>query len=138
VKSNYIRSALLLLLLATLFASPSLAEVEWRIYKTMKLDAAPVDMAISVNGNWIFTLTEKGTIDIYSPKGELVDKVGVGPHVDQIEAGPLENIVLLKSRENRTVQVLVIDFNQPINIEGAPFKGEADAPIVVAVFSDFQ
>jgi hypothetical protein len=127
-----------ILLLVVLFAAPSPAEVEWRIYKTMKLDAPPMDMAVSTAGNWIFTLTENGILNIFSPKGEFVDGIEVGPHVDQIETGPLENIVLLKSREKQTVQILVIDFNQPINIEGSPFKGNDEAPIVVAVFSDFQ
>jgi hypothetical protein len=106
----------MILILTAIFVSPIHADVEWRIYHTMKLDAPPVDMAISANGNWIFSLTEGGSIDIRSPKGELVDKIEVGSHVDQIEAGPLENIVLLKSRRNQTIQVLIIDFNQPINV----------------------
>ncbi len=129
---------LLTLLLTAVFVSNGFADVEWNIQKTLKTDTPPVDVAVSANGKQIFVLTETGEILIYAPDGKLQDKIGVGKHIDQIEVGPQEDMLLLKSRSSRTIETLVIDFIQKINTANSPFKGPADAPVVIAVFSDFQ
>ena len=69
---------------------------------------------------------------------ELKDKISVGSHVDGLKVGPEEDILLLTSRKNKTVQILLLDFIQDIDISNSPFKGPADAPVEIAVFSDFQ
>ncbi len=129
---------LLSLLVAAVFTANSFAVVEWDIQKTIKTDKPPVDVAVSADGKQIFVLTETGEILIYAPDGKLQDKIGVGKHIDQIEIGPQEDMLLLKSRSNQTIDILVIDFIQKIDTSNSPFKGPADAPVVIAVFSDFQ
>ena len=62
----------------------------------------------------------------------------MGDNMDQIETGPSENVLLVKSRRDRTVRILVLDFIQQIDISGSPFKGSAEAPVTVVVFDDFQ
>ena len=126
------------LLLVAVFVSNGFADVEWNIQKTLKTDTPPVDVTVSRNGKWIFVLTAPGNILVYTPDGKLQDKIGVGKHIDQIEVGPQEEMLLLKSRSNQTIEILAIDFVQKINISNSPFKGPADAPVVIAVFSDFQ
>ena len=126
------------LLLVAVFVSNGFADVEWNIQKTLKTDTPPVDVTVSRNGKWIFVLTAPGNILVYTPDGKLQDKIGVGKHIDQIEVGPQEDMLLLKSRSNQTIEILAIDFVQNINISNSPFKGPADAPVVIAVFSDFQ
>ena len=95
-------------------------------------------MAISRSGNWIFILTDQGEILVYSSNGTLDSKIKIGNHVDQIKAGPLDELLILKSRKDKTVQILTLDFIKTINIKGSPFKGSADAPVAIAVFSEFQ
>lgn len=112
--------------------------VEWTILKTLKLDAAPIDMAVSPDGKSIFVLTEQGKIIVYSANGEAEATLEVGPQVDKIRLGPRGDILISNSREDKTVQFFAIDFIQKINISESPFKGPADAPIVIAVFDDFQ
>jgi hypothetical protein len=129
---------LLAILIIPGFSTPSLALVEWNIRKTLKLDAQPLDVAISKNGNSIFVLTQTGTILIYSPDGKLKDKIEVGNHIDQIRTGPGEEWLYLSSRKNKTVEILQVDFIQQIDISGSPFKGMENAPVAIAVFSDFQ
>ena len=126
------------LLTTLIFSAVSFARVEWDIQKKLKLDTPPVDVAVSRNGDWIFILTDSGKILIYSSTGELKGQVNVGNHVDQIRVGSKENHLVLSSRENKTIEILTIDFIQQINIAGSPFKGPADAPVVMVVFSDFQ
>lgn len=112
--------------------------VEWSILKTLKLDAAPIDMAVSPDGRRIFVLTEQGKIIVYSADAKEEATIEVGPQVDKIRLGPKGDILISNSRENKTVQVFAVDFIQKINISGSPFKGPADAPIVIVAFDDFQ
>lgn len=121
-----------------IFSAESFARVEWDVQQKLKMDTPPVDVAVSTDGKWIFVLNDSGNILIYSSDGKLEDKISVGSHVDQIRVGPKDNLLLLSSRKNKTVELLAIDFIQKINISGSPFKGSADAPVVIAVFSDFQ
>ena len=121
-----------------IFSAESFARVEWDVQQKLKMDTPPVDVAVSTDGKWIFVLNDSGNILIYSSDGKLEDKISVGRHVDQIRVSPKDNLLLLSSRRNKTVELLAIDFIHKINISGSPFKGSADAPVVIAVFSDFQ
>jgi hypothetical protein len=137
VKRKYVVCLLAILIIPGLFTQ-GLASVEWNIYKTLKLDTQPLDVAVSQNGNSIFVLTKSGKILIYSPDGNLKDKIDVGNHVDQIKSGPGEEWLFLSSRKNKTIEILHIDFIQHIDISGSPFKGMENAPVAIVVFSDFQ
>jgi hypothetical protein len=125
-------------LTTVVFSVESFARFEWDVQQKLKMDTPPVDVAVSTDGKWIFVLNDSGNILIYSSNGVLEDKISVGSHVDQIRVGPKDNLLLLSSRKNKTVELLAIDFIHKINISGSPFKGSADAPVVIAVFSDFQ
>ena len=114
------------------------AEVEWNLHRTFKTQKAPLDVDVSIDGRWVFVLTEQGEILIYSSNGRLKDTINVGDTINQIKAGPREDILFLSSRKDSTVQLITLDFIQNINVSGSPFKGPADAPIAIAVFSDFQ
>jgi hypothetical protein len=93
---------------------------------------------MSLNGRYIYILTEKGEILVYTSNGRLKDTVSVDTHVESIEAGPREDVLLLTNGKEKTVQVITLDLIQDIDISGSPFRGNADAPVVVAVFSDFE
>jgi len=131
---NYLITCSIILIL---FARAS-ASVEWNIQRTFRMEASPVDAAVSRSGRWIFVLTDKGDILIYSNDGNLEDKVAVGKHVDSIKVGPKEDILLLTSRKNKSVQVLTLEFIHNIEVSNSPFRGPVDAPVVIAVFNDFQ
>ena len=135
-----IRSAVFLLIPVILLSLSSHIQgaVEWDVKQTLKLERPPLDVAVSLNGRWVFVLTDQGTILIYSGDAKLKDKISVGSHVDGLKVGPEEDILLLTSRKNKTVQILLLDFIQDIDISNSPSKGPADAPVEIAVFSDFQ
>jgi hypothetical protein len=123
-------------LLLTWFAySP--AKVEWDVQGTLIIKENIRDVAMSLNGRWIFVLTDKGEVLIYPPDG-IKESITVGDSIDGIKAGPREDILLLTSRKNSTVKVITLDFIQDINVADSPFKGPADAPVVIATFDDFQ
>ena len=114
------------------------ATVEWEVLNTLKLDAPPLDMAISPDGKTVFVLTHEGNIHIYEVNGRLTDKIEVGEKIDQIKLGPKGTHLFATSRQNKTVKVIALDFIKKISTNGSPYKGLVDAPVVIAVFSDFE
>jgi hypothetical protein len=114
------------------------ATVEWEIINTLNVEAAALDLALSPDGKQLFVLTDNGDILIYSSGSAPTHKIRVGPQFDQIKLGSQGDILILNSRINKNVQLIRLDFIQNINVSGSPFKGAGDAPVVVAVFNDFE
>ena len=114
------------------------AEVEWDIVQTLKLDAPPLDMAVSPDGRRIYVLVDGGNVLIYSNRGILKEKIQVGHQVDQINLGPKGEYLFVSSRQNKTLEIVALNFIYELNITGSPFKGTREAPVVITVFSDFQ
>ena len=112
--------------------------VEWNILKTLQLDATPIDVAITPDGRRIYVLTDQGEILIYSSTQKIEGRVEVGKQVDRLKLGPRGETLILTSSRDKTVQIATVDFIQNIDASGAPFKGPEDAPVVIAVFDDFQ
>jgi protein-disulfide isomerase len=119
-------------------AAPCAAEVEWRVEKELKLDAAPVDLATSASGQWLFVLTAGGKVAVFSSQGDLNDEFEVAPGVDGLATGPQEEILYLTNSKAGSVQIVLVDFIRDINVAGSPLKGPADAPVSIVVFTDFQ
>lgn len=134
-----VKSSLILVILFLLTVSPQVfATVEWRIQNKVKTDAVPIDVAVSSDGKSVFVLTEDGDILIYNRYGKLTDSINVGTHVDRIRIDPSGDRIFASSRKNKTVEIIAFDFIHKINTEGSPVKGPQDAPVIIAVFSDFQ
>jgi DNA-binding beta-propeller fold protein YncE len=141
MKWKKIRSFVLFTLAVILVAavnSFAANSVEWNILKTLQLDATPIDVAITPDGRRIYVLTDQGEILVYSSTQNVEAKIDVGQHVDQLKLGPRGDTIILTSGENKTVQIITFDFIRKINVSGAPFKGAEDAPVVIAIFDDFQ
>jgi len=122
-----------------IFAAPSVrAEVEWNLLSTLNLDRKPLDIATSADGKTIYILTS-GEILIYSPfTRSVTERIPVDQGVDQISVMPRGGQLLLGNGRKKTFSILRVDFIHPIDTAGNPFKGPADAPVVIAVFEDFQ
>lgn len=116
----------------------SMAGVEWAVQETLNVDEAPLDVQISPDRRWIFVLTDRGNVLVYSENGDLQGRISVGRDVSGIRVGPEDETILLINRDNKTVQLIDIEFVRSIDVTGSPFKGPPDAPVVMIVFSDFQ
>ena len=119
-------------------ASWVFAAVEINLQRTLTTDGVPVDMVVSQDGNLTFVLTDNGKVLIYDRIGKLTDTVEIGPHIDQIEIGPSGERLFAASRQNKTVEIITLDFIRQINTQGSPSKGPLLAAVVIVVFSDFQ
>jgi len=125
-------------LVVTVLSSQAPATVEWNLQKTLELEKPPLHVAVSATGKWIFVLTEPREVLIYSQNGQLRDKITMENPIDHIEAGAQDEILICSHRENKTIQLITLDFIEKIDISGAPFKGPDDAPIAITVFNDYQ
>ena len=143
-RKNFILVMVLTLLIVPGAFTGSFASdnVEWNVYRTLQLEATPIDVAVSPDGRRLFVLTDRGEVVIYSSTGpsagKIEAKIDVGRHVDQVKVGPKGTSLVLSSSKNKTVQIVTLDFIQEINVSGAPFKGAEDAAVVIAVFDDFE
>lgn len=138
MRTKHAALVFLSLLIALAASASSHAEVEMTIARTLTLEETPIDSALSAGGKYIFVLNDKGKVLVYTPDGRLDSTIPVDKSVDSIKAGPREEILLLVSSKNKTVQVAVLEFVQEISVAGAPLKGAADAPVSIVLFTDFQ
>lgn len=119
-------------------ATTPFAGVNMDFQHKLTLDNPPLDVVATPDGKYIFVLTDKGTISVFDPNGVLQNKIHVGDRVDQIKMDPQGNRLFITSRSEKTIQIIALDFFVEINTADAPFKGPRNAPVVFAVFSDFQ
>ena len=129
-----------ILLVAFLFSFSALAqaEVEKGALKTLKLEAKPIDLTVSADGKYTFVLAAGGKVLIYDNTGQLKDTLKVSDSIVSIGTSPNGDYLLLADNKENTLQVLQISYIVDIDISGLPFKGPADAPVVIAMFSDYQ
>ena len=80
------------------------AMVEWDVVKTLQTKEKPRDVAISAKGTYIFVLTDKGEVLVHSTNGALKGRIAVGESIDGIRVGPREDVLLLTSRKDSTIQ----------------------------------
>jgi protein-disulfide isomerase len=133
-----INALILILLICLGMFSPVHAEVEYNVLKTYNLEDPPVDMAFSANRNEIYVLNPKGDLLIYDTNGRLTEKINVGKRFDRLNLVQGSDILFLSSRKDKTIQIIQLDFIQKIHTSGSPFKGSENAPVIIAVFSEFQ
>jgi DNA-binding beta-propeller fold protein YncE len=130
---------LMFAILPVLFlSSKTFGAFELEVKSNLIIDVTPIDVAFSPDGRKLFVLTDRGSILVYTSGNTPTDKIEVGSHVDQIKVGPKGDVLVLSSRQKKTIQIVQLDFIQSINITGSPFKGPEDAAVVIAVFDDFQ
>jgi len=130
--------AIYLVVLIFCFSSLAWAEVEKTVAKTLQLESKPIDMALSADGKFTFVLTEGGKILIYDLSGQVKDTITVSETVVRIGSSPDGSFLLLADSTKNTIDVVKLDYVVDIDISNLPFKGPENAPVVVAVFRDYQ
>jgi len=113
-------------------------EVETTPIASLRLSSAPLDTAISGDGQSIFVLTEDSRVKIYDPKGRLKGSVKLSGKADRLAVSPDGTTLFLTDSARHMVRMTRLSFVHNISTKGSPFKGPADAPVVIAVFSDYQ
>ncbi len=119
-------------------SSPSRGEVDWKIVKELKFDSEPLDMVPSLDGRNIFILV-RGKIMVYSLlEGKIKESVSVQGSFDRLRALPNSEYLILTSSSEKALKIIQFKIIPEINISGLPYKGPKDAPVTIAVFTDYQ
>ena len=106
--------------------------------KTIDLKASPVDIAVSQDGKWTFILTSEGKVQVLAMDGKLVQTLEGGEGFNRIQFSQPGNRLLLSSTRNKAIKILSLDLVHTFDIAGSPYKGPEKAPVLIAVFNDFQ
>ncbi len=130
--------AIYLVVLIFSFSSLAWAEVEKTVTKTLELDSKPIDIAVSADGKKTFVLVEGGKVLIYDSNGTLEEAIEVSKTVISIGSSPNGDFLVLADSTKKTLDVVKLDYVVNIDISNLPFKGPENAPVVIAVFSDYQ
>jgi hypothetical protein len=138
--SNKKIMSLIFILVACLLqtVNPCYADVEWTLKKQLSLDAAPIDVASSPDGQWIYVLAS-GEILVYSvAEDKVVNRIPVDKSFDRIAHSAPDNTLIVTSSSGKTLKLIQLDIVHKFDLSGLPFKGPEKAPVTIAVFSDYQ
>jgi len=104
----------------------------------LNLDQNPIDIASTPDGQWVFILTS-GEVLVQSQATKKIEgRIPVDKDIGRIAVSPRGDQLFVTNEKAKTLSVINVSFIQPIDVKGSPFKGPADAPVVIAVFEDFQ
>jgi len=114
------------------------AEMEWTEKKQLKLEATPLDMATSPDGKLVIVLTP-GELMVYSvPEDKVTDRFPVDRAFDKMTYSSADETVIVSSSSGKMLKFIQLDVVQKFSLAGLPFKGPENAPVTIAVFSDYQ
>lgn len=113
-------------------------KVQLQVEKTWKLPNKPLDIVYSLDGKKVFILTDHEQVLVYEANGHLLGKIDVDKGVTAIDIAPRgEKLFFINQKENSFTDISV-DFVVNIDTTGSPYLGSADAPVTIAVFTDFE
>jgi hypothetical protein len=120
------------------FPSSSGAELEWKERKQLKLDASPIDVVQSEDGQWTFILSS-GAVLVYSAAEDMVTQtIPVEEGFDRLSFSGKSKRLVLTSTSGNIMKIIQLDVVHRIDVAGLPFRGNEKAPVTIAVFSDYQ
>lgn len=133
------RKSLLMILFLFLSTTSLFAasRVDVRMLRTVSLNANPVQVVATADGQRIYALTDKGEIQLFSANGDLVGIFDAGPDVTGITPQGSNRLVLAMGQKQ---QLLLIALEPVVQIStvGAPSMGPDDAPVTIVIFDDFE
>jgi hypothetical protein len=114
------------------------ADVDWSEKTELNLEASPLDVAVSFDGEWLFVLTP-GQLLIYSaPENKLLKQVPVDGQFDRLTHSARDNTLVLSSSSGKNLKFIELELVHEFDVTGLPFRGPENAMVTVAVFEDYQ
>jgi protein-disulfide isomerase len=133
-----IGSLLLLPAVSLAAAQPAPTGLIFEQTSQWQLPQKPLDLVQSVDGKFLFVLTDQQSVLIYETSGQFKGSVPVDKGVSAIDTDARGENILLINNENNTFSSIAIDFVVDIDIDGSPTKGNPEAPVTLTVFTDFE
>ena len=134
----YFMSLLVFFVVSIGLVSTASAELEWTSRKPVPLTSAPLDNAISADGKLLYILSA-GEILVYSlTENKTMNTIPIDGEYDNIAVTLKGNSLIVTSSAGKSMKIIDLEFVFQIDISDLPLKGPADAPVTIAVFSDYQ
>lgn len=112
--------------------------LEWQSQQSFPIEGKVVDMVHSLDGKYLFCLTEDGNVQVYNPQGQLQGTIPVGSGVTAIDIAPQGEMLYLIDNKGNKFEAVSVSFVVDVDITGSPMKGPADAPVTMVLFTDFE
>lgn len=112
--------------------------VEWKVQQSWLTGGKVLDMVNSLDGKYVFLLTDKQQVKVFNHQGKLQGSIPVDPGVTSIDIAPQGETLYLMNSDKQTFTSMAISFVVDIDTSGSPFKGPANAPVTLALFTDFE
>lgn len=114
------------------------AAVEVKVLSIVDLDKSPIDVVTTGDGKWAYILMP-GEVQVYSLNTKsLQGRFPVDKEVRRISVSSRGDRLYLMNEKSKTLSIAGMAFVDTFTVTGSPFKGPADAPVVITVFSDYQ
>jgi len=75
------------------------ADVDWTEKTELNLEASPLDVAASADGEWLFVLTPGQVLVYAAPENKLLKKISVHGQFDRLAYSPKDNTLVLSSSQ---------------------------------------
>lgn len=138
---TYCAAVLLVCLGNSAFAVPESGQdkrVEWKIQQTWPIAGKTLAMKHSLDGKFVFILNDKQQVQVFTTQGQLQGNIPVEEGVAAIDISPQGDLLYLINNTAQTFSAAAISFVVDIDTTEAPFKGPADAPVTISLFTDFE
>jgi hypothetical protein len=112
--------------------------LEWKRLGDWQVQSKPTAMVRSLDGKYFFILTESKKVLVYNMRGVLQGRIPVDEGVTSIDTDPQGQFLYLMDETKNLVSILSVDFVVDIDISESPFKDNADAPVSIVVYADFE
>jgi len=114
------------------------SKIQWQVEKSWKLPSTPLDIVYSLDGKRVFILTDQEKVLAYTADGELLGAIPVAKGVSAIDIAPRGEKLFLINQTEKSFSDLSVSFIVNIDTTGSPFLGNENAPVTIAVFTDFE
>lgn len=112
--------------------------IEWNMQQNWPTSGKYLDMVHSLDGKYVYMLNDKQQVQVYNNQGQLQGNIPVEEGVTNIDIAPQGELLYLVNNAKQTFSSIAVSFVIDIDTTGAPFKGPADAPVTIALFTDFE
>jgi len=114
------------------------AAFEWKEVRTLPVDIQPLATAASIDGRWLYVLAAGEVLIVSIAENRIETRIPVDAAFDQLAYSPATNSLVLSGRNARIIRVVHLEQIHAFSYEGLAFKGPENAPVTIAVFSDYQ
>ena len=137
-KLSLFTGSIFIILIVLFWSAHGYSKIEWNISNKISLEDTPLDISIAKDGLTTYILCEKKIL-VYSVREKKVtDTIPLTDRFSQIALSPDGERLLLTNPKKNQVTIIQVTPIHDIGIGQSPVIGNADAPVSIFAFLDFE